>query len=291
MATDFTAIQRVLWWTMFANLAVAVAKFAYARVSGSVALFADALHSTFDTLGNVVGLVAIRAASRAADEGHPYGHAKFETAASLAIGGMLVASLVEIAQRIYGSLAYGNAPNITGMALLVVAGSAVVSLFVSFFEFRAGVRLGSDVLTADSKHTLGDVAASATILASFLGIRAGFAWADIVGALIAALTIAAAAWSVLRRSVSVLVDEARIPIDGIRAVVMQVPGVRGSRAERTRGLPGAVLCDLAIAVDPYISVEAGHEIGHAVEKRLREVFPHIADVVVHVEPDAGGTGS
>lgn len=278
------AVRRVLYWTMAANLAVAAAKFAYARASGSVALFADALHSTFDGTANVIGLVALHFAYQPADEGHPYGHAKFESAASVAIGGMLVASLVEIAQRAWAAAAEGNRPDITAAGLWLVAASASVSAVVSFLENRAGKRLHSDILAADARHTFGDVAASATIFASFIGVRAGFGWADIAGALVAAVTIAVAAYQVLRRGLGILVDEARIPAERVHEVARGVGGVLGSHSARTRGAPHAVLCDLSITVEGGISVERGHAIGHAVERRLREAFPSLADVVVHVEP-------
>ena len=60
---------------------------------------ADGIHSVFDSAGNVVGLVGIALASRPADEGHPYGHAKFETYASLVIGVLLLLAAFEVGSR------------------------------------------------------------------------------------------------------------------------------------------------------------------------------------------------
>ena len=90
VSTRMRSIRRVLWIVLVLNLAVAAAKYVYGAVTGSASMQADGIHSVFDSAGNVVGLVGIALASRPADEGHPYGHAKFETYASLVIGVLLL---------------------------------------------------------------------------------------------------------------------------------------------------------------------------------------------------------
>ena len=84
------SIRRVLWVILVLNLAVAAAKYVYGLMSGSASMQADGIHSVFDSAGNVVGLVGIALAARPADDSHPYGHAKFETYASLVIGVLLL---------------------------------------------------------------------------------------------------------------------------------------------------------------------------------------------------------
>ena len=64
---------------------------------------ADGIHSVFDSLGNVIGLVGISLAARPADAGHPYGHSKFETYGSLAIGVLLLFAAFEVAPRLWRS--------------------------------------------------------------------------------------------------------------------------------------------------------------------------------------------
>ena len=101
------SIQRVLWIILALNLAVAAAKYVWGAVSGSESMQADGIHSVFDSAGNVVGLVGIAIAARPADEGHPYGHAKFETYASLAIGALLLLAAFEVGSSAVGKLAEG----------------------------------------------------------------------------------------------------------------------------------------------------------------------------------------
>jgi len=80
----------VLWWVLALNVAVAAAKLIYGFLIDSVSITADGFHSFFDGTSNVIGLIGLSVAARPADRSHPYGHAKFETFASAAIGAMLM---------------------------------------------------------------------------------------------------------------------------------------------------------------------------------------------------------
>ena len=108
VSTRMRSIRRVLWIVLVLNLAVAAAKYVYGTVTGSASMQADGIHSVFDSAGNVVGLVGIALASRPADEGHPYGHAKFETYASLVIGVLLLLAAFEVGSSAVAKLASGS---------------------------------------------------------------------------------------------------------------------------------------------------------------------------------------
>ena len=101
------SIRRVLWVILVLNLAVAAAKYVYGLMSGSASMQADGIHSVFDSAGNVVGLVGIALAARPADDSHPYGHAKFETYASLVIGVLLLLAAFEVGSSAVGKLVSG----------------------------------------------------------------------------------------------------------------------------------------------------------------------------------------
>ena len=88
-------VRHVLWIVLLLNLLVALAKFFYGLATNSHSMQADGIHSVFDSMGNVVGLVGITLALRPADEGHPYGHFKFETYASMVIGVLLIEHVVD----------------------------------------------------------------------------------------------------------------------------------------------------------------------------------------------------
>ena len=86
--TDVTkkGVRRVLWATLGLNVLVSASKIVVGKMSHSTSMVADGYHSLIDGSNNVVGLVVTTMAYAPPDEGHPYGHRKFETTATLVIG-------------------------------------------------------------------------------------------------------------------------------------------------------------------------------------------------------------
>lgn len=285
-------IRNVLWAVLALNLAVALSKLVYGAISNSAAMEADGLHSLFDGASNVIGLVGLRIASRPADEGHPYGHEKYETFAAALIGILLVFAGYTVARGALESLLGRGLPTeVTTTSFVVMLGTLAVNILVTTWERRAGRRLGSEVLIADAGHTLSDVLVSLGVIASLVVVRLGWEQADGIVALIVAAVIARTAWVILRGVLRTLGDAARLPADAVAAVATHVPGVVGCHAVRTRGPESHVYVDLHVQVACDTTVERGHEITHEVEDALRSAYGQIADVVVHLEPADSGTSA
>lgn len=283
-------VRRVLWAVLFLNLAVAAAKFAWGTVSGSASMQADGIHSAFDSVGNVVALFGIAVASRPADEGHPYGHSKFEAYASIAIGFLLLAAAFSVGSSAVSRLVSGgSAVEVTPVSFAVMVGTLAVNLAVTAYERAAGKRLHSEVLQADAAHTLSDALVSVGVIAGLALVQMGFAVADSVMALVVTAAILATAVQVLRQALATLSDHARIPEQDVARVVLSCPGVRHTHKIRTRGTEGEVYVDLHLLVDPAMSVLDAHSLGDRVESALTEAFPQIEEVLVHIEPDDGHT--
>jgi cation diffusion facilitator family transporter len=283
----FRRVRNVLWVVLALNIAVALAKLLYGMVTHSAAMQADGIHSLFDGTSNVVGLVGMWFAARPADEGHPYGHGKFETFTAAAIAAMLVIAGYTVGR---GAIAHltgeGGATEVTVGSFVVMAGTLCVNLFVTTWESRVGRRLGSEVLVADSRHTLSDVAVSVGVIISLILVALGWKQADGVVALLVAAVILNTALGVIRGVGRTLGDAARLPALDIEATARGVVGVVDCHSVRTRGLESQVYVDLHVVVGPGTTLEGGHEIGHDVEEALRTRFAQIVDVVVHVEPAA-----
>src|SRR5262245_36474047 len=110
------AIARILWMTLGLNVLVAVAKLAFGRMSGSLAITADGLHRSSDGSSNAIGLVGLGVAGRPPDDNHPYGHRKYETFAALGVAGLLLLGGREIAFQAWERLRHPVAPIITPAA-------------------------------------------------------------------------------------------------------------------------------------------------------------------------------
>jgi cation diffusion facilitator family transporter len=166
-------IRRVLWVVLVLNIAVALAKLLFGLFSHSVAMQADGIHSLFDGASNVVGLIGMWFASRPADQGHPYGHAKFETFTAAAIALMLGVAGYTVAQGAIQSLHGQGDARVTVASFAIMISTLAVNLGVTTWETRAGRRLGSEVLLADARHTLSDVLVSSGVIVSLILVRLG----------------------------------------------------------------------------------------------------------------------
>jgi cation diffusion facilitator family transporter len=275
----------VLWFVLALNVAVALAKLAYGVLIGSVAMQADGFHSLFDGTSNVIGLVGVTLAARAADETHPYGHSKYESLAAAAIGALLLVAAWRVgSQSIERLLDPGPGPRVDGVAFGIMAVTLVINGVVAFTERRAGARLGSEVLIADSQHTASDVLVSLGVVGGLLAVRLGIPWADPAIGLVVAGFIVLAAIRVFRSADATFSDRARLPSDAICDVVLSVPGVLGCHDIRTRGSASEVYVDLHVQVDASATVGEGHQIAEAVERAVCEGFPQVIDVIAHLEP-------
>lgn len=281
-------IRRVLWTVLLLNLAVAAAKYFYGLATGSASMQADGIHSVFDSAGNVVGLVGIALASRPADEGHPYGHAKFETYASLAIGLLLLLAAFEVGSSAIMKLISGSyTAEVTAFSFVVMVGTLLVNLGVTTYERKQAKVLKSEVLAADANHTLSDALVSIGVIVGLIFVLLGFPIADPIMALVVTIAILATAIDVFKHALATLSDKARIPEEDMRSAVVAVPGVRDAHRIRTRGTEGEVYADLHVLVAPDMTVLAAHNLADEVERVICTKFPSVIEVLVHVEPDDG----
>ena len=111
---------------------------------------------------------------------------------------------------------------------------------------------------------------------------------DLAAALFIVLLIEQSGIRIIGQSLTVLSDATRLPPSTVEKVALEVEGVREVHAVRSRGTADAIYMDLHILVDPALTVAKAHEIAHQVEAYLKEQFPGVADMVVHVEPDIAG---
>ena len=285
-------VRTVLWRVLYLNVAVALAKLGWGLFTGSTAMAADGAHSLFDGASNVIALVGLAFAARPADDDHPYGHTKYETYAALGIGVMLSIAAYSIVTRAIAQLAGASAPpEVTATSYVVMFVTVAVNLTVTTYERTMGKRLRSEALLADASHTASDVLVSVGVLVSLALVQLGFPQADPFVSLGIAAVIGYTAWGILRRANQTLTDTARIAPEEIQGCVSHLSEVLDVHRVRTRGTESYVLVDLHVTVDPTLTVARSHHVAHEVETCIREKFPEVSDVVVHIEPgiENGGT--
>ena len=169
-------VRRVLVLTLVLNLAVVAGKLIAGIIAGSLSVISDAIHSSVDSLNNIVGLVVIRFSQAVPDDEHPYGHSKFETLAAFVIAGFLFVTCYQISITAFSHLLGHERPRpeITGLTISVMILTIVANVIVTVYEHREGRRLKSEFLIADAVHTRSDVAVSCSVLAGLILIKAGY---------------------------------------------------------------------------------------------------------------------
>ena len=269
---------------MLLNLIVTAIKFVVSALTGSIAVLADAFNALVDASSNVVGLLGLRAASDPPDFDHPYGHRKYETIATLAIGGLMLLAGWEVLRSVFERLGGGRPPTVTREALILILITVPLNAFIVWYEERRGRALGSDILMADAASTRVNIFVSLAALTGLVGSTIGVPWLDIVVALGIVAYVFRSAYRILRETSEVLTDSAVVDPRAVEEIARAVPGVWFATQVRSRGRKDDVHLDLRVKVDPAMATEQAHAIASEVERQLRERVPGLADAVVQVEP-------
>lgn len=277
-------VRAVLVQILVLNLLVAAMKVVLGIVTGTLSILSDGIHSTFDGISNVIGLVGIKYASEPSDSEHPYGHRKMEFVAAMGIASLLIASSIEILKGAAERFQNLTTPEITSLTFGLMVFTVVVNILVTRYEYRKGRELKSLVLVADSMHTRSDVLVSLGVIAGMYGISRGYPLIDPIISIVILGIIMRTAIELFKGASRGLLDVAVVPQSDIRKVASGIPGVMKIHHIRTRGTSDYVFLDACMHVDPSLSVREGHEISHKVRKKLHGKLPQIRDIVIHVEP-------
>lgn len=163
----YSTVKRILIVILILNIAVAIAKGLYGAYTNSLSMISDGFHSLFDSASNVIGIVGIMIASRPPDAEHPYGYNKVETFASIGVAILLFITCFEIAQSAIGRFFVAETPEITTLSFLIMGVTIAINIGVSWYEYRKGGEIGSNILISDSLHTKSDIYASIAVVLGF----------------------------------------------------------------------------------------------------------------------------
>lgn len=199
------------------NVFVLIMKFVVGFYSGSLAIISDAVHSTTDSLNNVVGIAVLKHSNQPPDKDHPYGHGKFETLAAFAIVVFLAIAFFEIVKSAIERLVTPiELPVFSSVVVITLVVTLLINIFVWQYERRKGLELNSDLLLADSSHTGSDILITLSVLFPQLFIAKGLLIVDPIVAFIIAALIAKAAREIILNTVPILVDEVWLKEEDIK---------------------------------------------------------------------------
>lgn len=280
--------SRVTYVGALVNLFLSVIKIGFGLIGHSAALIADGIHSVSDLVSDFFVLVAVKMGSREADRDHPYGHRRFETMATVVLGGALLAVAVGIGWDVWQRIEHPERLLVPSREIM---GVAAISILANEWLYQYTKRIAgltrSKLLLANAWHHRSDALSSIVVLIGVAAVFFGYPYADAIAALIVALMVAKMGLNLIAESLKELVDTS-LPADIVREIrqsILATDGVRGIHLLRSRQMGEDAYVDAHIVVNPRISVSEGHMIGDAVRDKLIAEFDDVIDVLVHVDPE------
>jgi cation diffusion facilitator family transporter len=272
VAVAVLALKAMAWW-----------------VTGSVALYADALESIVNVAAALAALLAVRLSALPADANHPYGHSKAEYFSAVLEGALIIVAALLILHEAWGAFQAPRAPEQAGIGLAVAAVASGINAAWALFLGRRGKALRSPALIADARHLWADVVTSAGVLVGVgLVTLTGFLWLDPLLAALTAVNIIFSGWRLLRESVGGLMDEAVPPatMERIRRIVAeQASGAIEAHDLRSRHAGRHTFLEFHLVVPGDMRVSESHEICDRIEAALKAELED-AIITIHVEPEA-----
>ena len=281
--------QKAALFSAGIGLAVTGVKFYAAAITGSLALYSDALESIINVVAAIGAFVALRVAARPADDDHPYGHHKAEFFSAVIEGGLIVVASLLILREAYFGLLAPRPLDAPVLGLAINFGASVINGVWAFTLMRWGKIWRSPALIADARHVFADVVTSCGVLVGVSAVLAtGYPVLDPAVAGLVALHILWSGFRMVRESVDGLMDRAASPelIAEIRTLISKHgAGALEAHDVRTRSAGQATFIDFHLVVPGTMTVEDSHAICDRLENALETTIPG-AVVTIHVEPNA-----
>lgn len=271
----------------FVNAFLGILKIIYGWMGHSSALLADGVHSLSDLLTDMLVVLASKYGSIEADENHPYGHQRIETAATMFLSLLLIiVGVGVVVDGIRHFLVFSHKPE--GIAIVSVAALSILMNEILFHYTKVvGHKIRSQLLVANAWHHRSDAISSFVVLIGVIGTMMGYHHLDSIAACIVGIMIIQMGGKLGWDSINELTDagvDANTLVK-MESLIINCSGVVALHQLRTRSMGGAIFVDVHVMVSETISVSEGHHIAQQVASQLRKEIALIADVTVHVDPE------
>ncbi|SDI41554.1 cation diffusion facilitator family transporter [Pseudomonas abietaniphila] len=280
------AASRCTWVSVGVNLMLSLVQIVVGVFSKSQGLIADGIHSLSDLVADFVVLFASHKSKEAADERHPYGHLRFDTAASMVLGLLLLAvGMGMIGSAVLKLETPADIPTVHSAALWVAFAALVAKEALFRFMLSVARKVKSSLLVANAWHARSDAASSLVVGLGIAGNLAGYPILDPIAALVVGGMIAKMGWGFAWGSLHDLMDRAadEQEVATILDTLQQTPGIRGVHDLRTRKMGDMIVVDAHIEVDAFITVEQGHAIAVAARENVMRRH-RVLNLMTHIDP-------
>jgi cation diffusion facilitator family transporter len=279
--------------SLVVSIALVAVKFTAYWMTGSAAIFSDALENVVNVFAAAFAVYALSVAHSPADKDHPYGHGKIEFLSAGFEGGMILLAALVIAYKTIASLLTGHVEvERLGWGLLLTAAATLVNGGFGLYLIRLGKKRNSVTLEADGHHLMSDAVTSIAALAAlFIVVLFRFPYADPIAALLISLYIAVMGVSLMRRSFAGLMDRQDAADQKLLTGLLDAhvgpegksPRICGYHKLRHRHSGRYHWVDFHISLPVHFNLEQGHNVASAIEHEM-ELTLGEGNATAHVEP-------
>jgi cation diffusion facilitator family transporter len=281
------SLEKYAWLSIGAAVVTIALKLGAALLTGSVGLLSDAAESVVNLVAAIIVLVALRIASRPADEDHHYGHGKVEYFSAFIEGAMIFVASAVILYTAVQRFLHPQPLESLGIGLIIILIATGVNLYVGLLLLRTGRKKRSITLEADGKHLLTDVWTSVGVVigVALVGIT-GWERLDSIIAFIVGLNIVWTGSQLLLRSTRGLMDKA-LPKADNELILAALETFKSDQVSfhglLTRESGHHRFISMHVLVPGSWTVQQAHDLSEEVEAAIEVALPD-AQVITHVEP-------
>lgn len=281
-------VLQLAGWSIAVAFCVLALKLLAWRITGSVALYSDALESIVNVVTAIAALWAIRISHRPADMDHQHGHHKAEYFAAVLEGAMIILAALLIMSQVLEALRNPGPLEQPWEGLAINGIAAVVNAAWAYVLIRRGSAARSPALEADGRHLMTDVLTSGGVIVGLvLAVLTGWTILDPLLAALVAINILFQGWKIMGESLGGLMDKAVSTEQHIRIRDIISANSKGAievHDLKTRIAGRATFIEFHLIVDAGMTVRESHVICDRIEDALRAEIPSVR-VIIHVEPD------
>lgn len=274
----------ILWNTVLSFLKLAAGILAH-----SGAMVSDAVHSMSDVFSTIIVMIGVKAAEKASDKEHPYGHERMECVAAIVLAVVLLLTGLAIGYEGIQKISSAQEGTLQTPGLLALA-AALVSILVKEGMYRytrsAAKRIDSNALMADAWHHRSDALSSIGALIGIAGARLGVPVLDPIASLVICLFIAKAAYDIFKDAIDKMVDRScdEETENAIRACALQHEGVLAVDQLMTRQFGNRIYIEMEVSVDGHMHLDEAHAIAEKLHDDIEREFPRVKHIMIHENP-------
>ncbi len=280
--------RQAAFLSLFVGLFLMLAKFWAHNLTGSQAIYSDAMESIVNVTAALMVLFVIYYSIKPVDEDHPYGHGKSEFFSSAFEGGLITFASIMIVVEAVQVWIEGVTLERLGEGIVIVAAAGLINLALGIFLKFRGRRGNSIALTASGMHVIADFWTSvAMILSLFLVTWTQWTWLDPFVAIVFGLWLGWTGLCLIRHSIDALMDRedptvlrslVKVFTDSMQPGIIQIHHVRVIRSGWFHHI------DAHAVMPEFWDVKKVHSTLDQFEKKAIENYEYEGEMNFHVDP-------